>query len=1051
MKLQKLTIHNIASIEDGRIDFASQPLSDSDVFLITGKTGSGKSTILDAICLALYGTTPRLENTSMEGAVEDVRIRVQLDSPLQLLRENTGEGWVILTFEGSDGVSYEAKWYVRRAGGKADGRLQPRQWTVTDLDSNTVCTKEDDIEPLIQKAVGLTFEQFCRTTMLAQGQFTRFLDSKDDDKAEILEKITGADIYAKIGAAVYDKADEKEKEWEAADAAIKGITVLTPEEIQSKKDELEVKKKEMEAARSSRDEAARKAGWLEEDATLKQQKAEADKALENAESAVKTEDYKEKKALVDSWKETADARQDLKTASEQKETAAAARQALDRLAGRYIAVRSGLAFLSAKEVSLQKDLDLIESAGKGIPVPEGEEKSRAVALIQAKVKADKDFAAASEKKGRTADALKSAEKALEDAGLGEVRRKKNELTAEQGHIAVALERLKHLGDAKAAREKEKKEIDAEWKRLEGITSEIAGKKAEAEKLAAQAKAAKERYDAVSSAVENFIGDIRNKLKVGEVCPVCMREITTALPSDAEVAERVAPVKKAWDEAREAYETYREALRNMEASYKTDKANCENRKAKYDKAKEDVEKLKEDALTAVRTCGMDIIDENTAGKLSQRKEEIKGLLEVLREKEKAGEIFESSLQEARKADENARKELDDARDAAAQAGNAVDREKAETERQKTLVKKCRETVADILSDVETSVPVWKSKQAGPAAELKDIENVARALSGEVIKECQNESTALEASNRATGNVETFLKEHTAYDLAALERLAAIDGKTINQREEALQKLDNAVTQKKGALDAILKQVTEHESKRPAFSEGDTKESLKAQKEAFDASFASLAVTVSDMDKEIKDDEDNIKKAGQLALDAGKLREERDLWDRLNQLIGDATGKKFRKIAQSYVLGSLVDAANHYVMDLTSDRYTLKVIPGTFVILLEDAWQGYASRPASTISGGETFLVSLSLALALSDIGDGLSVDTMFIDEGFGTLSGEPLQKAVDTLKTLHTKGNRHIGIISHIEDLQDKIPVKVKIEMDPSTASSTVEVVSGQVELPGKKK
>ena len=124
MKFRKLTIHNIASIEDAEIDFASWPLSDSDVFLITGKTGSGKSTILDAVCLALYGTTPRLENTSMEGAVEDAGKDVQLDSPSQLLRENTGEGWVNLTFEGSDGASYQAEWSIARARGKADGRLQ---------------------------------------------------------------------------------------------------------------------------------------------------------------------------------------------------------------------------------------------------------------------------------------------------------------------------------------------------------------------------------------------------------------------------------------------------------------------------------------------------------------------------------------------------------------------------------------------------------------------------------------------------------------------------------------------------------------------------------------------------------------------------------------------------------------------------------------------------------------------------------------------------------------------------------------------------------------
>ena len=158
-----------------------------------------------------------------------------------------------------------------------------------------------------------------------------------------------------------------------------------------------------------------------------------------------------------------------------------------------------------------------------------------------------------------------------------------------------------------------------------------------------------------------------------------------------------------------------------------------------------------------------------------------------------------------------------------------------------------------------------------------------------------------------------------------------------------------------------------------------------------------------------------------------------------MIGNSTGSQFRKIAQSYILTNLIHSANNYMKSLT-DRYMLKVSPGTFVISLVDAYQGFVSRAASTISGGESFLVSLSLALALSDIGQQWQVDTLFIDEGFGTLSGEPLQKAIDTLRSLHSKSGRHVGIISHVEELQERIPVQIQVLQEGNNSSSKVRIV-----------
>lgn len=138
MKIRKLTIHNIASIEDAVIDFEGKPLSDCDVFLITGKTGAGKSTILDAVCLALYGDTPRLANTQMEGSSADQGDDVKVDSPSRLLRQGAGKGYVRLEFKGTNGVDYEAEWSVARAREKVNGRIQKKEWILRNLDSGMI-------------------------------------------------------------------------------------------------------------------------------------------------------------------------------------------------------------------------------------------------------------------------------------------------------------------------------------------------------------------------------------------------------------------------------------------------------------------------------------------------------------------------------------------------------------------------------------------------------------------------------------------------------------------------------------------------------------------------------------------------------------------------------------------------------------------------------------------------------------------------------------------------------------------------------------------------
>ena len=185
----------------------------------------------------------------------------------------------------------------------------------------------------------------------------------------------------------------------------------------------------------------------------------------------------------------------------------------------------------------------------------------------------------------------------------------------------------------------------------------------------------------------------------------------------------------------------------------------------------------------------------------------------------------------------------------------------------------------------------------------------------------------------------------------------------------------------------------------------------------------------------------------ALKAGTLQEElaaqqavADHWQRLCDLIGSASGAKLRTFAQSLTLERLLLEANAQLAEL-SPRYRLERVPGTDLALqVVDLDMGDEVRSVDSLSGGESFLVSLALALALSSLSSRQTqVESLFIDEGFGTLSDECLTNVMDTLEALHQMGGRRVGIISHVDELSHRIPVQVRVERVDATRSE-VEVV-----------
>ncbi len=237
MKIEKITLCNLTSIEgEQTIDFTKEPLRSAGLFAITGDTGTGKSTILDAICLALYNRAPRFDDAEripkeeLGNNEDDGTKNIQASDVRNILRRNKKEGWSIVEYATTDGARYEARWYLRakRTGNLDDVKRSLRQTApvVREIESKK-------IDEEIVRTIGLDYMQFSRTVMLAQNSFANFLKARRKDKSELLEKLTGTDIYGRISKKIFEKCKDAKSTVNAREYEIKGLLhdFLCPEAL----------------------------------------------------------------------------------------------------------------------------------------------------------------------------------------------------------------------------------------------------------------------------------------------------------------------------------------------------------------------------------------------------------------------------------------------------------------------------------------------------------------------------------------------------------------------------------------------------------------------------------------------------------------------------------------------------------------------------------------------------------------------------------------------------------------------------------------------------
>lgn len=1102
MKIQKLHIFNIASIEDATIDFTAEPLASSDVFVIAGKTGAGKSTILDSISLALYNTTPRLK-AAMNSRVENNSDNLTLNDPRQLMRRDTGEASITLDFEGIDGMNYRAHWHVQRGKNKKAGQaLDTVDWSLCCLsDGNRAVTgkgtKTQDVEAAMKKAVGLEFDQFCRTTMLAQGEFTRFLKSTEKEKSDILAKITRLTDYAEIGKKIYEIEVEKEKAYNAAKQAA-GDTGLTEQEILELTDGITELKDQLGQVDAEKKTAADKKAWLQIESQIAAKKLE----ISEHKKTLDGPDHKQKCQDVADWDASINARQQMRTeSSEQKNS-----KAQDELLAQY---RKDCAVILGAREALRRTVEANNNRKTEIEAyldsvsEHKDEYTQASVLTEALGRIAQASADMEDAKVR-ADDLKK----LIDGEL------KTNLTEAEGTLATATAISGLLTEAeyvlKAQRDVARfhKAEDAhriKGEQLEALNKEIAalgeklkeytGKIEDQETLVENHR---KTFEKQKDTVEDWAKAMRSKLSSGEIdeCPVCGQKVLNRVFKE----EMLSAL---YDSAKEEYESADKALQNLRnesgavLSKKTGKqSSYDTQKADYDKDTS-VKDAKTDADLACSKVGLSMTEPQLDDALSARLDEYCSKLADLgctieRKDDAAGTLGVVASIKKKYSD----KQLQDLQkkvDAAKVAQNKAKTQKDILEGKKTTLKSgldsdiakvnkviaqelwdadpkgyaentlgpaaekyneaikelndlSKDTSADKLSGLDSTIsqihgifPDWKDDKPEETATIEDAQNEAVTLFASIKTANGEKDRAGKAASEASKAVDNFIADNPTFSRERLSILEGLDN-VDDIRQEVREEKEKQVELQSG--------LNELESQRdklthPEIAEEDTIEALDsiintAENQTIPLLYQQIGAKRKTLDDDAK------KKSGLANLEAARdaARDDYDEWRLISRELGDKEGQKFQMIAQSFILGDLLNSANKYLKEKKlAERYTLKAVPNTLHISIEDAYQGYATRSSDSLSGGESFLVSLALALALAEIGDGLGVDTLFIDEGFGSLSGAPLIRAINVLKGLHhTNKGRHIGVISHIDEVKANIPIQIQVEQGEESSSSTIKVV-----------
>ena len=1134
MKFLQLEILNLASLDKQGgevINFEEGALGESTIFSIVGPTGSGKSTLLDAICLALYNRAPRYprkkgdknQNIEIFGAADaSENNRLAPTDSRNILTRGKKEGYSKLTFLANNGSIYRAEWHVRFQRVRYENAKTALYKITRNGEEMTEETADWNELPNI---IGLDYDQFLRTVLIAQGSFANFLTAKENERYELLEKLIGCEeTYTNIATEIKKAKDQATDAYNQMAASVEAVkqNLLNDEELAQLQEEIARLEKAEKELDSQLQAISKDLQWFEENDKQIKQIAICQENMEQAANAVKemqaqilrlqlhdevqpavnllqeverqTQSIHEQEGNIQKAEGNIKSQESViaeseKTLASLKEAVSKAQEQLEKALPVIAEARALKTKMEAAMPNLKEKKEALESAQKENQTAQKdvEENARNIKKWEAETeKANLALKTTKEEIAKQKQVLHEATQAAEQAwekeknktdgqNIEELQNSKTVADRKLQDVQQAIKVVAHLDASTAEKKKNEERILVLGKRNAEIDEALG--KLTIEALEKETLTLRNAYTLMVSEKWEIH---RANLTEGKPCPLCgstthpyhtdnrqFEEATTELSQLLKVKENllklqqkqekelsgerkqndgeVQTLQKQQEKLSGEIATYEEEWKALIAQYpKIPKAEAElksllpiyENKAKdassklslFNKIQKEIERLTqlkdkavkdEAAYESKASTIQNKAQENTstcATKLAEQKALTINLISQQKSKEEA---YGKALQ----AWNSAKKEMEEWQEKYKQILNGEEPDAAEQRltAAKDEATKAADNQNENINKLKAELANSKGSHQTMLSQTKTMKENLQAKETELDLWIEEYNKQLEEKNIEP----RFIDRNTIREMLH----SAEDWNAIRREKDEKEKAVASTTALYQSAEKAHQQHLEHQ---PA----QTRDALLAiQQEYQERSQRNELIAAN---ARMQNHQEAVKLLGDKAEALNLVTQEKDDWTAITDAIG-ADGKTLRKIAQCYTLSFLIAHANQEIRKFNS-RYELQQVKHSLGIRVIDHDRADDIRDTTSLSGGETFIVSLGLALGLSALSSrNISFENLFIDEGFGTLDPDTLATVIDSLAMLQSSQGKKVGVISHTDTMSERITTQIRIIKNGNSGSSHIDI------------